>query len=81
MDEDATWYGSRPRASHIVLDGVPAPAKGAQQPPLFGQAEAYLRTKWHLDPYSRLATIDVGRKLGGFRPFLGRGYGSPSNTI
>jgi len=21
---------------HIVLDGVPAPAKGAQQPPLFG---------------------------------------------
>jgi len=33
MDEDADWYGSRPR--HIVLDGVPAPAKGAQQPPLF----------------------------------------------
>jgi len=27
-------------------------------------AEAYLRTKWHLDPCSRLATIDVGRKLG-----------------
>ena len=22
---------------HIVLDGVPAPAKGAQQPPLFGR--------------------------------------------
>ena len=21
---------------HIVLDGVPAPAKGAQQPPIFG---------------------------------------------
>ena len=28
-------------------------------------AEAYLRTKWHLDPSSRLATIDMGRKLGG----------------
>jgi len=25
----------------------------------------YLRTKWHLDPSSRLATIDMGRKLGG----------------
>jgi len=23
-------------------------------------AEAYLRTKWHLDPSSRLATIDIG---------------------
>jgi len=27
--------------------------------------EAYIRTKWHLDPSSRLATIDMGRKLGG----------------
>jgi len=26
--------------------------------------EAYLRTKWHLDPSGRLATIDMGRKLG-----------------
>jgi len=35
MDEDVTWYGSRP--GHIVLDGDPAPppAKGAQQPPSF----------------------------------------------
>jgi len=29
MDEDVTWYG------HVVLDGVPAPVKGAQQPPFF----------------------------------------------
>jgi len=84
IDQDATWYGGRPRStrhcvrcgpgtprkgahppppnfwpmsncgqlavwmktplgtevdlgpSHIVVDGVPAPAKGAQQPPLFG---------------------------------------------
>jgi len=39
MDEDATWYGSGQGQElgpgHIVLDGVPAPAKGAQQPPLF----------------------------------------------
>jgi len=26
-------------------------------------AEAYLRTKWHLSPSSRLATTDIGRKL------------------
>ena len=27
-------------------------------------AEAYLRTKWHLDACSRLATINMGQKLG-----------------
>jgi len=27
-------------------------------------AEAYLPTKWHLDPSSRLDTTDMGRKLG-----------------
>ena len=27
-------------------------------------AEAYHRTKWHLDPTSRLVTTDMGRKLG-----------------
>jgi len=27
-------------------------------------ADAYLRTKRHLDPSSRLATIDMGRKVG-----------------
>jgi len=27
-------------------------------------AEAYLRTRWHLGPSSRLATIDMGRKVG-----------------
>jgi len=26
--------------------------------------EAYLRTKWYLDPSSCLATPDIGRKLG-----------------
>ena len=34
-------------------------------------AEAYLRTKWHLDPSSHLTTVDMGRKLGGCAPFLG----------
>jgi len=32
---------------------------------------ANLRTKWHLDPSSRLATIDTGRKIGGLCPFGG----------
>jgi len=27
-------------------------------------AEVYLRIKWNLDPSSRLATIDMGRKVG-----------------
>jgi len=28
-------------------------------------ADAYLCAKWHLNPSSRLDTIDMGRKLGG----------------
>ena len=37
-------------------------------------AEAYLHTKWHLDASSRLATIKVGRKLGGgLCPLFGEG--------
>ena len=26
-------------------------------------AEVYLRTKWHLDPSTHLATTDIGRKV------------------
>jgi len=33
--------------------------------------EAYLHTKWHLHPSSRLATTDMGRKLGVLPPFCG----------
>ena len=35
IDQDATWYGGRPRPGHIVLDGDPFPPskKGA---PIFG---------------------------------------------
>ena len=91
-DQDATWYGGRPRSTrhcvrcgpatlrengtptrtqflahvycgqmagwmktplgmqvdlvpgHIVLDGVPAPAKGEQQPPLFGSCLLWPRS-------------------------------------
>jgi len=44
------------------------------------RTKAYLRAKCHLDPSSRLATIDMGRKLGAPLPFWEGGAGSPSNT-
>ena len=45
-------------------------------------AEAYLRTKWHLDASSSLVTIKNGPKIGGLCPlFWGRGAGSPSSTM
>jgi len=42
-------------------------------------AETYLHTKWHLDPFSRLATIDIGQKLGAPSPF-GQGELGPHLT-
>jgi len=46
-------------------------------------AEAYHRTKWQLDPSSRLATTDMGQKLGGgCALFWGElGPQSPSNIM
>ena len=37
IDQDTTWYGSRPRPDDIVLDGNPAPPpkKGPESPPQF----------------------------------------------
>jgi len=45
--------------------------------------KAYLHTKWHHSPSSRLATTGIGRKLGAvpFCPFRRDGAGSPSNTM
>ena len=42
-------------------------------------AEAYLHTKWHLNPSCRLATTDMAEKMGAGAP-LGEA-GSPSNTM
>jgi len=42
--------------------------------------EAYLHTKWHLHPSSRLATADKGQKLGACA-LLGEGAWSPSKTV
>jgi len=49
-------------------------------------AKAYLHTKWYSDASSCLATIDMGRKVGGRQRaavplFGGRGAGSPSNIM
>jgi len=45
-------------------------------------AEAYLRTKWHLDPScSSLATINMGRNVQGAVPRFQGGAGSPSSTM
>jgi len=42
-------------------------------------AEAYIRTKWHLDLSSRLVTTDMGRKLGAV-PLFERGELGPHKT-
>jgi len=42
---------------HIVLDGVPAPAKGAQQPPLFGPC-----LLWPRSPISATAKLLTGTR-------------------
>jgi len=54
---------------------VPLSLRGSWVPILHNVAwaEAYLRTKRYPDPSSRLATIDMGRKVGRVKcPFLGR---------
>jgi len=40
-------------------------------------AEVYLHTKWYPDLCSRLATIDMGRKLVGLGPHFGEGSWVP----
>jgi len=43
-------------------------------------AKDYLPIKWHRNPSSRLATADMGQKLGDCAP-LGRGAVSLSNIV
>ena len=48
------------------LGAVPLLGEGAGSPcNNAAWAEAYLHTKWHLDPSSCLATTNMGQKLGG----------------
>ena len=45
-------------------------------------AEACLRTKWYPDPSNRLATIDMGRKVGRYKNFAGRFSGlTPTSNL
>jgi len=56
-------------------------AGGAESPSnKVAWAKAYLHTKWHLNPSSRLASMDMGRKLGAV-PFRRGRAGSPCNTM
>jgi len=62
-------------------EGAAVPFLGGAGPmnTILALAEVYLRTKCHLDPSSRLATIDMGQKVGAV-PLSG-GARSPSNTM
>ena len=55
---------------------------GSQVPPHnMAWAEAYLHTKWHPNPSSRLTTIVMGQNWDGAVPPVCCGVGSPSNTM
>jgi len=66
------------------LGAVPPPfggrLAGSSWNTMWPRAEVYHRTKWHLDPSSRLATTNMGQNLGGALLLFRRGAGSPSNT-
>jgi len=60
----------QPFAHNLEMEqklGLHAPLLGGAATPCnnVALAEVYLRTEWHLDPSSCLATIDMGQKLGG----------------
>jgi len=92
MDQDETWRGGRPLPRpHCVRWGPHSPSKmGAHHPQflffkfifIFLTMWPGLRSisKWNLHPASRLATIDIGRKLGS-APFWGREARSSPNTM
>jgi len=47
---------------------------------MFILGDIFFMVEWPFNPSSHLATIDMGRKLGGCVPFFG-GAASPSNTM
>ena len=67
MDENATWYGSRPWPIHIVLDGVPAlRERGTTATPLFS-AHVYCG---HDRPSQLLLSSCTNRRPKTVRPML-----------
>jgi len=69
------WPGPSGIFIHAFFGGA-----GSRSNTIFTWAEAYLRTKWHLDPPSRLATIDMGGKVGMLCPHFGEGELGPHLT-
>ena len=58
----------------------PVPPFGGRGVPIYHKivwAEAYLHTKWHLDPWIHLAGTDMSRKLGGTVSLWGEGSWVP----
>jgi len=78
VDEDATEYGSRPRPRPHCIRRGPSSARNGHSslPPIFsarvccghGRPSQLLLSS--CNACSRLATTDMGRKLGGAVPFL-----------
>jgi len=75
--------GDRGHNRHGPKTGDRAPFRGELGPHLTQRrwAKAYLHVKCHLDPSSRLATIDMDQKLEAPPPFGGVGACFPSNTM
>ena len=44
MDQNATWYGDKPRPRRRLLDEVAAPPKRAQPPVFGGQTAGWMKT-------------------------------------
>jgi len=79
MDQDATWYGNRPRPGDIALDGDPSPPrKGAQQPHFSGhvycgQTVAHLSNCWalvHLSITQSMSLKSINHNVMLFQQFL-----------
>jgi len=69
MYQVSSWYGGRP-----LPGGAESPSNTVPW------AQAYLRTKWHLDPSSRLVTIHGPKSGGGAAvPLFLRGGGDGSH--
>jgi len=69
MDEDATWYGSRPRPRPYCVRRGPrsSPQKGVQQPPLFGPC-----LLWPRSPISATAELLLPNILLKKIPVMGK---------
>ena len=64
-----------PQQTWLKIGGAVRFFRGAGSPSTTvwpGLRPTYIHAKWHLDPSSRLATIDMARNWGGLCPLFGR---------